>query len=220
MQTIETIGDIEEATAALVAADRRLGAIAEITGLPPLRRSADGFAGMCSIVVSQQVSRASADAIFARFSGLLGTITPQALDRHDDAALVGVGLSRPKIRTLRAVSAAVGDGTLDFARLRTLDDEGVMTELTAVKGIGPWTADVYLLSYLGRPDAFPAGDLALQEAARIGLALEARPSAAELTDHAEPWRPWRAVAARLLWSYYRVIKREETGVDREQGGAT
>ena len=125
--------------------------------------------------------------------------------------LRGVGLSGPKIRTLRAVSQAVRGG-LDLTRLGTLNDEEVHAALTAVSGIGPWTADVYLLFCLGRADAFAAGDLALQVAAQHAFRLDERPDQRTLVELAERWRPWRGVAARLLWAYYRTVKATKSGV--------
>ena len=126
---------------------------------------------------------------------------------RDDATLQGCGLSRPKIRTLRAIAETVDAGQLDFDRLGTGSVEEAFQSLVAVKGIGPWTADLYLLFCLGHADAFPAGDLALQEAARMGFDLPERPSAQTLTGLAEAWRPWRGVAAKLLWAYYGAMKR-------------
>jgi DNA-3-methyladenine glycosylase II len=126
--------------------------------------------------------------------------------RARTAKLQRVGLSAPKIRTLKAIAKAVHSGAIDFTALDSMSADDAHAMLTATHGIGPWTADIYLLSCVGHADAWPAGDLALQEAARIGFALATRPRAQEMTALAEPWRPWRGVAARLLWSYYRAIK--------------
>jgi len=128
-----------------------------------------------------------------------------------DAALQGAGLSRPKIRTLRAIAIAAA-GELDFARLAAAPDDAVHEALTAISGIGPWTADVYLLFCLGRTDAFAAGDLALQVAAQHAFQLDRRPASMELAEMAQTWRPWRGVAARLLWTYYRSVKAPRSGV--------
>ncbi len=184
----------------------------------PLRRCADGFEGLAAIFVYQQLSRASADAIHARLVSTVDPLTPAAIARAPDATLQNIGLSRPKIRALRAVAGAMEDGTLDTDALRHMDDAQVSETLCQVKGIGPWTADIYLLSCLGRADVFPARDLALQEAARIGLGLLARPGPDQLLAESENWRPWRTVAAILLWAYYRHIRRKLTGADRQQGG--
>ena len=133
-------------------------------------------------------------------------MAPGALAAASDAALRAPGLSAAKIRTLRAIAAAIDDGSLPIASLAALPADEAHALLTAVKGIGPWTADVYLLFCLGHPDAFPAGDLALQEAARVAYDLAARPSVKEFIALAEGWRPWRGVAAKVLWAYYRLAK--------------
>jgi DNA-3-methyladenine glycosylase II len=134
----------------------------------------------------------------------------QTIAAFTDDEFRGAGLSRPKVRTLRAVSAAVAAG-LDLERLDALSDEQVHEALTAISGIGPWTADIFLLFNLGRADAFAHGDLALQVAAQMLMDLDARPAAEELLGIAERWRPWRGVAARLLWAYYAVAKAQKGG---------
>jgi DNA-3-methyladenine glycosylase II len=134
---------------------------------------------------------------------------PESLVGAGDAVLRGVGLSIQKIRTLRAIGEAVRDGSLVLDALADLPAEAAVERLIAIKGVGPWTADVFLLFCLGHADAWPAGDIALQEAARIALKLETRPDKAALEAIGERWRPRRAVAARLLWSYYRAAKRRE-----------
>ena len=157
-------------------------------------------------------SIASANAIWTRTQALAIPFTPLRLLALDDSALAGAGLSRPKIRTLRAAATAVAEGAVDLDALETLPDEGVHEVLTAVHGIGPWTADIYLLFCLGRADAWAAGDLALQVAAKSACGLAARPSQGELLEIAERWRPWRGVAARLLWSYYKVLQEGRSGL--------
>jgi DNA-3-methyladenine glycosylase II len=176
--------------------------IHDLAGDPPLRRSAAGFPGLLRIVVGQQVSTASAAAIWTRLSGVLGEVSAARVSALDDTTLLSAGLSRPKLRTIRSVSAAVLDGTMDFERLATEHEEHARQALTAVTGIGPWTADLYLMFCVGRPDIFAPGDLALQIAAQSALGLQDRPSGLELAAIAERWRPWRAVAARMLWAYY------------------
>ena len=177
-----------------------------IGGPPPLRRREPGFAGLAAIIVSQQVSVASAKAIFGRLEARIVPLEAArfAIATEDD--LRACGLSTPKIRALRALSEAVAEGGLDLAGLAALDAENAHAALVAVKGVGPWTADIFLLFCLGHPDAFPAGDLALQEAAKLALNLKARPKAADLERIAERWRPLRGVAARMLWAYYRAVK--------------
>jgi len=203
---IDSEADIAAGLAALTAADPRLVALHTIAGPLPLRRRPGGFAGLAAIVVSQQLSTASATAIFGRLSAAFAPLEPGALRRARTARLQRIGLSAGKIRTLKAIARAVEDGAIDFDAIATRPADEAHAMLTAIHGIGPWTADIYLLFCVGHADAWPAGDLALQEAARIGFALAARPSAKELTALAEPWRPWRGVVARLLWAYYRAVK--------------
>lgn len=177
-----------------------------VGGPPPLRRREPGFAGLAAIIVSQQVSVASASAIFSRLEARVAPLEAARLTEVDDEDLRGCGLSAAKIRALRAAAEAVAAGRLDLEGLSALDAEDAHSALVAVKGVGPWTADIFLLFCLGHPDAFPAGDLALQEAAKLALALKSRPDAARLERIAERWRPWRGVAARMLWAYYRAAK--------------
>jgi DNA-3-methyladenine glycosylase II len=203
--------DSEEAllenTRRLLEQDREfIGRLIEIAGSPPLRRQEPGFAGMVGIIVSQQVSVASANAIIKRVETHLTPLSAKRLLEADDAALRACGLSAPKMRALRALAHAVHNEGLDLAGLGALEAEAAHRALIAVKGVGPWTADIFLLFCLGHPDAFPAGDLALQEAARLALSLKKRPDARRLEAIAERWRPVRGVAARLLWAYYRVAK--------------
>ena len=180
-----------------------------ITGMPPLRIRPPGLEGLTWIIVSQQLSTASASAIFARFRALFPAMDAGTILTASEATLRGCGLSGPKIRTLRSLCGTIVEGHLDLAALANVDAAEAHRALVAVNGIGPWTADIFLLSCLGHPDAWPAGDLALQEAARLALGLKLRPNTAELHAIGESWRPWRAVAARLLWSYYRAIKGRE-----------
>jgi DNA-3-methyladenine glycosylase II len=207
---ISTEDDIAEGLAVLTAADPRLAPLAKASGTLPLRRSQGGLPGLLRIVVSQQVSVASASAIWARVEAIFAPLTAETILAAEEAAFRRAGLSGPKIRTMRAVAEAVAGG-FDLVALRDLETDEAHRRLTALKGIGPWTADVYALFCLGQADAFAAGDLALQEAARLGLELAARPSAAELLAIAEAWQPWRGVAARLLWAYYRVAKAGRDG---------
>ena len=175
-------------------------------GPPPLRRREPGFAGLAAIIVSQQVSVASASAIFGRLQALIIPLEAAGIAAATDEALRACGLSNAKIRALRAVAEAAVGGGLDLARLGELDAEDAHKALVRVKGVGPWTADIFLLFCLGHPDAFPAGDLALQEAAKLALDFKRRPDAKRLERIAERWRPLRGVAARMLWAYYRGVK--------------
>lgn len=204
MRRIATMEDLETGLAALVGLDPRLAAVREKAGAITLRLSEPGFASLASIIVSQQVSRASADAIFGRFAALLDPLTPQAVLQAGETPFRQAGLSRPKQRTLLAVAAAVREG-LDLAHLCTLPGERAVACLTAVSGIGQWTADVYLMFCAGHPDIFPARDVALQSAVGHALHIGPRPGEKALLAIAESWSPWRSVAARLFWAYYREI---------------
>jgi len=206
---IDSEADIAIGLKALLAADPRFAEIAARAGPPPLRRRAGGFAGLASIVVSQQVSTASAAAIWGRLSAAFDPLHCQDVRRARAQKLKRIGLSAPKIRALKAIAKAVDDGSLDLEALADMPADDAHARLTQVHGIGPWTADIYLLFCLGHADAWPAGDLALQEAARLAFGLDARPGAKAMVTLAEPWRPWRGVAARVLWAYYRVAKGRE-----------
>jgi DNA-3-methyladenine glycosylase II len=206
---IHTEADLDHAIARLIDADPRFRAILSQAGRPPLRRRADGFAGLASIVVSQQVSRASANAIWDRVTTACDPFDHTAVLRARPAKLARAGLSAPKIRTLKAIAKAIDVGELDLPSLVQMPADEAHAALTAVHGIGPWTADVYLLFCIGHADTWPAGDLALQEAARLLLALKTRPTSKEMGPLAESWRPWRGAAACMLWSYYRIAKQRD-----------
>jgi DNA-3-methyladenine glycosylase II len=184
----------------------------EIGGPTPLRRREPGFEGLAAIIVSQQVSTASANAIFGRLRAAIAPLNAQNLRDASEDTLRQVGLSAPKIRTLRALADAILAKALDIDALASMSAEEAHEKLVGVKGIGPWTADIFLLFCLGHPDAWPAGDLALQEAARLALNLKKRPDAARLEKIGERWRPWRGVAARMLWAYYRARKEGRSGM--------
>jgi DNA-3-methyladenine glycosylase II len=190
------------------------GKLRQIGGVPPLRRQEPGFAGLARIIVAQQVSTASASAIFKRVETILAPLSAQTAVEADDDTLRACGLSSAKMRALRALANAVVNDGLDLAGLGSLAAEEAHRALVAVKGVGPWTADVYLLFCLGHPDAFPAGDLAMQEAARMALGLPERPGARELETIAERWRPLRGIAARMLFAYYRAM-RQRVGIALE-----
>jgi DNA-3-methyladenine glycosylase II len=209
MTRIDTEADIATGLAALLGADPRLVAVAAQAGPLPLRRRAGGFPGLASIMVSQQLSTASASAIWGRLAAAYDPFTPERLIRARATRLASLGLSAPKIRAIKEIAKAIASGRLDCESLPEMPADAAHAALCAVHGIGPWTADIYLLFCLGHPDAWPAGDLALQEAARLAFALPARPSPKETIVLAEAWRPWRGVAARLLWAYYRAAKRRD-----------
>ncbi|WP_347266544.1 DNA-3-methyladenine glycosylase 2 family protein [Paracoccus sp. (in: a-proteobacteria)] len=210
MREIRAAADLEEGAAHLMRVcpvwRRELPALLPL----PLRRWPPGFGAIRDAVVAQQISTQAADAIGARLAAA-GLAEETAIAAATEEALRAAGLSRPKARYLHAIAGA----GLDWPALAGLPDDEVISRLTALPGIGRWTADIYLKFALGRPDAFAAGDLALAEAARLLYRLDARPGPAALSVLAQPWQPWRAVAARALWAYYRVAKGRE-GV--RQGG--
>jgi DNA-3-methyladenine glycosylase II len=181
------------------------------TGDPALRRRPGGFEGLVRIINGQQLSVASAAAIHARVTATLQPLTAKAIITASDETLRGCGLSRPKVKTVRALAAAVVGG-LDLDRLGELLEADAHARLTAVSGIGPWTADVYLMFCVGSADVFAAGDLALQIAAQDVMGLAARPTSKEMAAIAERWRPWRAVAALVLWAYYAEMKKQGTAL--------
>jgi len=196
---IETDADVAEGAAWLARAEPRFARALELTGPLPLRRRPDGFATLLSAIVSQQVSTAAARAIWARVEAL-GAHAPEVAASASDEALRACGLSRQKIAYARAIA---GSG-LDFEALRAMPDAEVVETLVRIKGIGVWTAEIYAMFSLGRADVFAPGDLALQEAAGRLFELQARPKEKALREMSRAWSPWRSVAARLLWAYYRV----------------
>lgn len=196
---IETDEDVAEGATWLAAAEPRFAEALAMTGPLPLRRRPDGFATLFSAIVSQQVSTASAAAIWARLEAI-GAHAPAGVAAATDEALRAAGLSRQKIAYGRAIAGA----GLDFAALRGLTDAEVVAALTRIKGVGVWTAEIYAMFSLGRADVFAPGDLALQVAAARLFGLPARPPEKALRTMAEAWSPWRSVAARLLWAFYRV----------------
>ncbi|MBK5934337.1 DNA-3-methyladenine glycosylase II [Rhodovulum imhoffii] len=174
------------------------------TGPLPLRRRPDGFEALFGAIVSQQVSTAAAEAIWSRLQAA-GLTEPQAVLDADEATLRAAGLSRQKVRYGKALAGA----GIDYRTLREAPDEAVVETLVAVPGIGRWTAEIYAMFSLGRADVFAPGDLALQEAARLLFNLSERPKERALRQMAQAWSPWRAVAANVLWAYYRVEKNRE-----------
>lgn len=201
---IETPLDVAEGAAHLCGICPRMARAYALTGPLPLRRREDGFAELLSAIVSQQVSVASADAIWGRMEAA-GLVAPGPVMEAGDDDLRAVGLSRQKARYARALAAA----GIDYAALRDAPTETVVATLTGVPGIGVWTAEIYAMFSLGRADVFAPGDLALQEAVRLLYNLPERPKERALREMAEVWAPWRSVAARLLWAYYRVARDRE-----------
>ena len=207
---IESEADVARGVKALRRACVHLRRAHDVAGDPPLRRSAPGLPGLARIVVGQQLSVASAEAIWRRTALAVDPFTPAALLAAEEASLRAAGLSQPKVRTLKALAVALQAG-LDLAQLSERPDAEVHEALTALPGIGPWSADIYLLFCLGRRDAWAPGDLALQVATQHAMELDRRPGPAELAAIAERWRPWRGVAARLLWGYYAATRRRGPG---------
>jgi DNA-3-methyladenine glycosylase II len=190
------------ALAALARQDSDLArAIAEV-GAPPPRARPAGFASLLDIVLAQQVSTASFRAIAARLTARIGLVTPASILALGEAELRAIGFSRQKAIYARGLAEAAGEGRLDLETIATLPDEAAIAELVRMKGIGRWSAEIYLMFCCGRPDVLPAGDLALREAAGLVKGSAQRPDEAELRRMGEAWQPWRSVAARLLWHYY------------------
>ena len=206
---LNTQADLESAIHALLEQDPRLKPIFQLAGMPALRRRDPGFAGLAAIVCGQQVSTASAAAIWARVSAAFDPFHHDALRRARADRLGRLGLSAAKIKTLKNLARELVAERLNLEALANEDADAAHNTLTALHGIGPWTADVYLLFCLGHGDAWPAGDLAVQEAVKIGLGLKTRPTAKDMAPLAEPWRPMRGAAAHLWWTYYRALKKRE-----------
>jgi len=206
---LNTQADLEDAVHALVKQDPRLEPAFKLTGMPALRRREPGFAGLAHIVCGQQLSTASAAAIWARVSAAFDPFHHEALRRARTDRLGRLGLSAAKIKTLKSLAREIAAARLNLDVLANEEADAAHNTLTALHGIGPWTADVYLLFCLGHGDAWPAGDLAVQEAVKIGLGLKMRPTVKEMAPLAEPWRPLRGAAAHLWWSYYRVLRKRE-----------
>ena len=203
MRIIETAEDLAEGRAHLArVCPVWAGALPELD--LPLRRRSDGFAAILDAIIGQQISIAAAAAIMTRLEAA-GLTAPAAIRAAGPEGLRACGVSAPKIRYLTGIV----EGEPDWVALRDASDADVIATLTALPGIGQWTAEIYLAFALGRTDAFPAGDLALQESARLLYGLDERPTPKQLIELAEPWRPWRSVAARALWAHYRVAKGRE-----------
>ena len=201
--------DLDDAVHALVRQDTRLKPILEVTGMPALRQREPGFAGLAAIVCGQQLSTASAGAIWARLVAAFDPFDHHAVGKARTDRLGRLGLSAAKIKTLKHIARELAAERLNLEVLAEEDADAAHHTLTALPGIGPWTADVYLLFCLGHGDAWPAGDIAIQEAVKVGLGLKERPTAKHMMPLAEPWRPLRGAAAHLWWSYYRVLKKRE-----------
>lgn len=198
--------DLERALAALAARDARLRPLLAQTGMPALRQRAPGFPGLAAAICGQQLSTKAAAAIWARVSAAFEPMHPDAIRRARADRLGRLGLSAAKIKTLKLIAGEITKGRLDLEALAETPADDAHVALTALHGIGPWTADIYLLFCLGHGDAWPAGDLAIQEAIRIAFGLPQRPTVKQMAAIGDAWRPWRGAAAHLFWAYYRVAK--------------
>jgi DNA-3-methyladenine glycosylase II len=195
--------------AGLMRSDRRLRPIADLAGPFEIRKTEPGFAGMARVICGQQLSVASARAIWARFEALPGALEPQSYLGLEEPAVRATGFSAGKYRTVRAVAEAIASGEVDLDAVAAMPAANAVANLIKIKGIGPWTAEIYLMFCAGHPDIFPAGDLALQKAVAHALGLDARPDIKDLIAIAAAWAPHRHAAALLFWRYYAAIRQRE-----------
>jgi len=202
-----TQADLETAIRILVDRDKRLAPVFEAAGMPMLRQRPPGFAGLASTICGQQLSTFAAAAIWARVVEAFGEPEHHHFRGARADRLRRIGLSAAKIKTLKFIAGEIHHGRLDLAMLARTSADDAHNALTALHGIGPWTADIYLLFCMGNADAWPAGDLAIQEAIRMALGLPTRPSVKQMAELGEAWRPYRGAAAHLFWAYYRVAKK-------------
>ena len=203
---LDTQDDLDALLRILVQQDPRLKPVMERTGQAPLRRRPPGFAGLAAIICGQQLSTFAAAAIWARMVKAFDEVQHTHIRTARADRLRRLGLSVAKIKTLKFIAREIAEGRLDLAKLADAPADDAHNTLTALHGIGPWRADVYLLFCLGHSDAWPAGDLAVQEAVRVGLGLKSRPTVKEMAAIGEAWRPYRGAAAHLFWAYYKVVK--------------
>lgn len=216
---LHTDADLQAGLQQLILTDPRLAPVAATAGAFGLRRREAGYAGLCAIVCGQQLSTASAAAIRDRLFAAFDPFHHDTVRKARGDKLKRLGLSAAKIKSIREIGKALAEGRIDLNAVGNMPADDAHAALVALHGIGPWTADIYLLFCLGHADAFPAGDLAVQEAARIAFGLRKRPDAKALAKLAEAWRPWRGVAAHLLWAYYHVVKKRNVVPLEEKRGA-
>ena len=202
MPKVLTKKSLAEAAESLAATDKDLARILADNGAPPVWARRPGFVTLIRIILEQQVSLASADATYRRLTDNLAPLTPHKVLAAGASFLRSLGITRQKATYCVNVAEAIRSGDLDLKEVGRSDDETATGKLTCIKGVGPWTAEIYLLMALRRPDIWPAADIALATAARSVKGLPARPTPAELAEIADAWRPYRAVAARMLWQYY------------------
>lgn len=210
---IRTETDIAAGLAELLRVDPSFLTVVERAGPIPLRQSTSDYTGLAGIIVAQMISKAAADSIWRRIEAISGEVSAEAVLAMSAETLRGAGLSNAKETTLRRIAEAVATGGLDLAGLGDMPPSEAMQTLTAIKGVGPWTAEVYLLFCAGHSDIFPVGDVALQNAAAHAFKLDSRPTGKSFSQLAERWSPWRSLAARALWAYYSTeMRREATPV--------
>lgn len=197
---------------ALLRRDPRLKRVAKRAGAFEIRKTEGGFAGLAKVVCGQQLSVQSARAIWSRFELLEGALDPEGYLKLDETIVRAAGFSAGKFRTVRVIAEAIASGGLDLEAIDRMPPEAAAAELIRHKGIGPWTAEIYLMFCAGHPDIFPSGDLALQKAVGHALQMDAMPKAPELSDLAKAWAPYRHTAALLFWRYYAAVLRSQSGV--------
>jgi DNA-3-methyladenine glycosylase II len=207
---IETEADIAEGATALAGACEHMAGVYAVTGPPPLRRRPSGFAGLARIITGQQLSVASAGAIWGRVEKAVRPIEPDSWLRKRAPTLRKCGLSAGKVATIGTIAEAISSDALDLHALAGADEETIKAQLTALKGVGPWTADIYIMFCLGRADGWAPGDLALRYAVQDATGADEMPSFLAMEEIAEKWRPWRGVAARMLWAYYAVRRAQKS----------
>ena len=206
---LSTDSDVAAHLAALVERDPRLLPVVQRAGPVAARVTEPGFRGLARVICGQQLSVASARAIWTRFEALPGTADAQSYLQLSEEEVRATGFSGGKFRTLRVVAEAIASGTLDFSHLETLPAASAVAYLSAHKGIGPWTAEIYLMFCATHPDVFPSGDLALQKAVAQAFLLPERPTAKALAEIAQGWAPHRSTAALLFWRYFAALKDRE-----------
>jgi DNA-3-methyladenine glycosylase II len=211
-ERLSSPGALQRQMRALLRRNPALRPIAKAAGAFEIRLTPGGFAGLTRVICGQQLSVASARAIWGRFAVLPGALDPAGYLQLSEAEVRGIGFSAGKFRTVRLVAEAVVEGRLDFATVERLPADAAVAYLTAHKGIGPWTAEIYLMFCSGHPDIFPAGDLALQKAVGHALGMDPAPTAKQLIEIAAPWSPYRHAAALLFWRYYAAVMHKAGGV--------
>jgi DNA-3-methyladenine glycosylase II len=200
--------DLAEGVASLLVLDPAIAPVVEVCGRIPLRRIEPGFAGLAQIVVSQMVSKASASAIWNRIAAA-GPVTADTYLAHGPEIIATFGLSRAKATALTHIAEAVSSGDLKLEEIALLPEAEAYARLISLRGVGPWTAQVYLMFCVGRADIFPEGDVALRAAIGHAFFKGVRPSVADVVEIARRWSPWRAVAARIFWAYYATQMRRD-----------